>query len=107
MYTKESTKTYDFGEGILITFRNYRGVCFLGDHTKTKIHSLSVEAASRVNREAWKQANTNIRIANRHCNVSVSGNMSIYEDAASHAQVAQQVAKESYKVMRGFVRSAA
>lgn len=97
-YTKDSIVTYTFAT-VEFRVRNYRGVYFLSDAVKAKIAAMSVEEAKAVNREAWKQKKVNTYIANRHNNWSVSGNISLYEDSASHASVAEQVAKESYKRM--------
>jgi hypothetical protein len=98
MYTKDSVKTYKFAS-IEFSVRNYRGVYFLSDNIKAQIAALTLEEAKKVNTEAWKQKRAQGRIVERHCNVSVSENGSIYEEAASHYDVASQIAKESYKRM--------
>jgi len=101
MYTKESVKTYKF-YCIEFTVRNYRGVFFLSDKTKEQIKQLTPEQAKKVNQEAWKQLRMNKSVANRSCNWSVPGNINTYEEAHSHYDAAQQVAKESYKTMMGY-----
>lgn len=101
LYTKESIKAFAFG-ALSFSVRNYRGVYFMSDAVKQQIRGLPSEEVRKANREAWKQFRASTRLANRHCNVSISGNDSIYEDAASHADVAQAVAKETYKVMMGY-----
>lgn len=92
--------TYTFAS-LSITFVGL-GVPFLSEKTKETIAAMTVEGAKAANREAWKQKKENCRIANRHCNWSVSGNISIYERADHHCNVAELICKETYKrMMRG------
>lgn len=73
------------------------GVPFLSDKAKEIIENMPIEHAKAVNKEAWKQRKQANRIANRHCNWSQSGNISIYEQSAQHSMVAELVCKETWK----------
>lgn len=75
------------------------GVPFLSDKAKELIAAMPQETAKAVNKEAWKQRKQANRIANRHSNWSMSGNISTYEHAAQHSMVAELVCKETYKRM--------
>lgn len=101
-YSKDEVKQFHFST---LTFgvKNYRGVFIMSESLKARIHALPKDEARLINREAWKQIRVYTPIANRHNNVSIAGNLDIYEDAASHANIAQAVAKETYKVMMGYV----
>lgn len=100
-YTKDSTKTYTFGK-VSFSVKNYRGVYFLSDAVKSSIKELSVANAKVVNKEAWKIYNDCTKIANRCANASVAGNLDLNDEYGSHADVAQQVIKFSYKHMMGY-----
>lgn len=75
------------------------GVPFLSERTKALIDAMSKETAKAVNAEAWKSKKTATRIANRHCNWSINGNIGLYEHAAHEAMVAELVCKATYKRM--------
>ena len=100
-YTKESTKTYTFGK-ISFAVKNYRGMYSLSESVKEQIKSLSSEDARVCNKAAWKQSSECIKVSNYSCNWSVPGNTNTYEENSSHARVAEQVAKASYKNFMGF-----
>lgn len=101
MYTKESKKTFTF-HTVEFTVQNYRGLYNMGDKVRGMIHALSVEDAQKVNKAAWKEVNAAKYIANRHNNWSISGNIETYEEATAMYSVASQVAKESWKRMKGY-----
>lgn len=88
---------YTFG-ALTLTYSSL-GVPFLSDKTLEKLDAMSAAELEAINREAWKQKRTAARLTHRHCNWSVGGNISIYEDAAHHCMVAEKVCKETYKRM--------
>ena len=100
-YTKDSTKTYTFGK-VSFDVKNYRGVYFLSDSVKSMIKELSVDDAKVANKEAWKKYKDCCKAANRCSNASISGNLSMNDEYGSHADVAQQIIKFSYKRMMGY-----
>ena len=89
--------TYTFGT-FSVTFTGL-GLPFLSDKAKELIANMPLEDAKVVNKEAWKQRNQATKIANRHSNISINGNMSLYDRNTAHAMVAELVCKETYKRM--------
>ena len=89
--------TYTFGT-FTITFTGL-GIPFLSEKAKEIIANMTLENALAVNKEAWKQRKQANKIANRHNNISVNGNMSIYDINSAHSMVAELVCKETYKRM--------
>lgn len=75
------------------------GVACMTDSLKARIAALSLEDAKAANRAAWKVRRESTRIANRHCNWSQSGNISIYEQHYMYANWAELVCRETYKRM--------
>ena len=90
---------YTFGT-LTLTFDGL-GVPFLSDKTEALIAQMELSSARAINREAWKQRKQATRIANRHNNMSLSGNAPIYDQAAQHAMVAELICKAAYIRMKG------
>ena len=99
--TQDSVTIYVFGE-ITITAKDSIGVCILSESTKSKIKSLSVDAARVANKSAWKQLKSSNKLAERHCNASIAGNSDIHDMYAKYAHIAEQVTKCTYKNFMGF-----
>lgn len=94
--SKEKT-TYRF-DTLTLTFEGL-GLPYLSDKAKEIIANMSKENATAVNKSAWKQRNSAVKVCNRHCNFSTPGNMRIYDQAYHTICVAELVCKATYRVM--------
>jgi hypothetical protein len=88
---------YTFGS-LTLTFDTL-GVPFFSEKTKQVIQEMSLENATSVNKQAWKQRKSATQLCNRYCNFSYPGNMRNYELAFQHFEVARLVCNETYKRM--------
>lgn len=68
---RNEINTYRFGP-LTVAVRGL-GVYLGGEHLKAACDALSLDDLKRVNREAWRQRRSAVRIANQQCNVSVYG----------------------------------
>lgn len=92
-----NAQKYTFGT-LTLTFDGL-GVPSLSERTESLIAAMTVENARAVNREAWRQRKAATLLANRHNNMSIPGNSSIYDQCAHQERVAELVCKATYKRM--------
>lgn len=97
---RELINTFDFA-GVTLRVKGL-GVYFLSEATKQQIKALPKDQATAVNKAAWKEKRQQCSIANANSNFS-RGNIDMHDIASLRYNVADVVAKETYKRMMGYV----
>lgn len=91
----QSAQKYSFGP-LTLTVKGL-GVYLGGDNLQSALDVLSSAELKQVNREAWRQRNNAVRIANRQSNVSAYG----WNDRRDQLiDVANVVCRETWKRMK-------
>lgn len=67
-----------------------------------KVHSLSISEAKLANREAWRQCKIAISGTHETSNIS-QGKQGFYWEFVYDHNICEQIKKESYKVMMGYL----
>ena len=96
----EKMRNYKFTENFKFSTETTMGK--LEGEIINKIHNLSKAEAKIVNKEAWKQSKTAINGTYETNNMS-DGKHSLYWSFVYDHNICEQVKKETYKVMMGYV----
>lgn len=93
--SQKPVQTYTFGP-LKVAVQGL-GVYLGGKHLQAACDALSREELKQANREAWRQRNSAVRIANRQSNVTVYG----WNDRRDQLiDVAEFVCRETWKRMQ-------
>lgn len=98
MYSIETVVGYKFGP-LEFKVKNPRGLFFMTDGLKRRISEMTIDDAKEANKEAWKRKRSATSTMKRYNNATIYGN-GIYDDAAGDYQIADAVAKETYRRIR-------
>lgn len=98
---KEYVNKFDFA-GFEISVKGL-GIFVMSEELKGKIRGLSTSRAKEVNKAAWKEKNKQSKLSEKYCNASIAGNLDKHDIAGLRYDVANSVAKETYKVMMGYI----